>query len=90
VGRASLGSLALALLVGCALFPLSESDCKPPDWRAVGYAHGYAGNRPQDLRLVPECRERFGVQVDEAAYLAGWRDGYDEWYRIIGSMDRRR
>ena len=33
-----------------------------------------------------ECR-RFGVEVDEAEYFAGWKDGYDEWYRLIGSMD---
>jgi hypothetical protein len=86
----SLIALALALLAGCGLFPLGEAECRPPDWRQAGYAHGYAGHPAQDLRLVPECRERYGVEVDQLAYMQGWRDGHDEWYRIIGSMERSR
>ena len=80
----------VALLSGCTLFPLQESDCRGVNWRSRGYAEGFAGHPRQDLRLVPECARRYGVEVGEAEYLAGWRDGYDEWYRLIGSMDRRR
>jgi hypothetical protein len=47
--RACRALLAVALLAGCALFPLN-------------------------------------VEVNEAEYFAGWKDGYDEWYRLIGSM----
>jgi len=79
----------LALFAGCALFPLKEADCKGVDWRSRGYADGFGGNPPQDLRLVPECRERFGVEVDQEQYFAGWRDGHNEWDRLIGSMQRR-
>ncbi len=79
----------LALAAGCALFPLGEADCRAPDWRQVGFAHGYAGHPPQDLRWVSECLERYGAEVDQAAYLAGWRVGHDEWDRIIGSMRNR-
>ena len=77
-------------LAGCTLFPLSEADCKPPNWRSVGYADGFSGAQPQDMRLMPECRERYGVEIDRAEYLAGWKDGHNEWDRLIGSMDRRR
>jgi hypothetical protein len=38
------------------------------------------------MRLAQECR-RFGVQVPQDEYLAGWKDGYDEWYRRQGSID---
>jgi hypothetical protein len=77
----------LALLAGCAAFPLSEGECRVADWKQRGYDHGFAGHLPQDLRLVPECRERYGVRVDDTAYLAGWRDGHDEWDRLMGSIE---
>jgi len=79
-----------AMLSGCSLFPLQEADCRGVNWRSRGYADGLAGHPRQDLRLVPECARLYGVEVAVADYHAGWRDGYDEWYRLIGSMDRRR
>ena len=77
---------ALLLLSGCALVPLTEAECRPASWLQKGYGDGYFGNPPQDMRLAQECR-RFGVQVPQDEYLAGWRDGYDEWYRRQGSID---
>jgi hypothetical protein len=74
------------LLAGCALFPLEQSDCVGVDWRKRGYADGFSGAPAQDMRLMEECRRRYAVDVPQAEYLAGWRDGYDEWYRIMGSM----
>jgi hypothetical protein len=74
------------MLSGCALFPLSEADCRPASWKQRGYDDGYFGNPPQDMRLAQECR-RYGVEVAQGEYLAGWRDGYDEWYRLMGSID---
>ena len=82
--------LLVGAAAGCALFPLGEADCRVADWRKRGYDDGYFGNLPQDMRLSSECRERFGVEVNADEYLAGWRDGYDEWYRLMGSFDRRR
>lgn len=76
------------LLAGCALFPIEEADCRGADWARRGYADGFAGHPPQDLRLARDCG-RYGIAVSEREYLAGWRDGYDEWYRLIGSMQRR-
>jgi len=81
--------LAACVLAGCALFPLGEADCRVADWRQRGYDDGYAGHPPQDMRLASECRERFGVEVNGAEYLAGWRDGHDEWDRLMGSFFNR-
>lgn len=78
----------LAALGGCALWPLTEADCKPADWRARGFNDGYFGNPPQDLRLSSECNKRYGVVVPQGDYLAGWRDGYDEYDRMMGSMKK--
>jgi hypothetical protein len=77
------------LLAGCALFPLQEKDCVGVNWEQRGYADGYSGQFQQYLRLAEEC-PRFGVAVSEADYFRGWNAGHDEWYRLIGSFDRRR
>jgi hypothetical protein len=81
--------LTMFLLGGCALVPLSEAECKPASWRASGYAHGLSGAPAQDLRMAPECSRLYGVDVPQEEYLAGWRDGHDEWDRLMGSMDVR-
>ena len=78
---------ALVFVAGCALFPLQQSDCVGVDWRKRGYADGLSGAPAQDLRLVPECRRLYGAEVQTAEYLAGWSDGHDEWYRLMGSVD---
>ena len=83
--RALLSIAILPILAGCALFPLSEADCRPASWRQRGYDDGYFGNNPQDMRLAREC-SRHSVQVPSEEYLAGWRDGHDEWDRLIGSF----
>lgn len=78
-------ALALCLaLGGCAL--IGESDCRVDDWRARGYQDGVSGTHPQDLTLASACT-RFGVTVDAPRYLEGWRDGHDEWDRIMGSVE---
>ena len=76
----------LLLATGCALFPLDESECRGVDWQKRGYADGFGGHLSQSMRLSSECKQRFGVEVPEEEYLKGWREGYDEWYRIMGSM----
>jgi len=81
-------ALLALLLSACALFPLSEADCRPASWQQRGYDDGYFGNLPQDMRLSQECG-RFGVQVASADYLDGWRAGYDEWDRLMGSFRNR-
>lgn len=82
--------ILLPFLASCALFPLSEAECKPASWRESGYAHGFGGSHKQDLRLVPECRERYGVEVDLAEYAAGWQEGHLEWDRLIGSFQGKK
>lgn len=78
----------LVFLSGCALLPLTEADCRVGSWQQRGYDDGYFGHLPQDMRLARECG-RFGVQVSESDYLAGWRDGHDEWDRLMGSLRKR-
>ena len=73
------------LISACALFPLSEADCRPASWQQRGYDDGYFGHPPQNIRLARECR-RFAVQVAENEYLRGWHDGHDEWDRLMGSI----
>ena len=41
------------------------------------------------MRLAQEC-VRYGIQVAQAEYLAGWRVGYDEYDRLIGSFKKNR
>jgi hypothetical protein len=86
---ARLGLLLLTLLAGCVLFPLSEAECNGVSWERRGYADGFGGHPQQYSRLSSECKQRFGVEVPEAEYFKGWRAGYDEWYRLIGSMQKR-
>jgi hypothetical protein len=81
-------ALLASLLSACALFPLSEADCRPASWQQRGYDDGYFGNLPQDMRLSQECA-RFGIQVAENDYLAGWRAGYDEYDRLMGSFKNK-
>lgn len=79
-------SLALLIsLCGCAAWPLSAADCSSTNWHQRGYDDGYGGHPPQDLRLTRECK-RFGIEVSEGEYLAGWHAGHDEWDRLMGSI----
>jgi hypothetical protein len=71
--------LALCALQGCA------ADCSSRNWRERGYADGFGGHPPQDLRLERHC-PRQGVQFSATEYLEGWRDGHDEFDRIQGSI----
>lgn len=65
--------------------PISEAECRSINWQQRGYADGFGGHPPQDLRLARECG-RFGIQVSESRYFEGWHAGYDEWYRLMGSI----
>jgi hypothetical protein len=76
----------LGLLAGCAVWPLGEADCAGVDWQARGYADGYGGHPPQDMRLAQECR-RFGVEVSQAEYFKGWNAGHDEHERLKTMTD---
>ena len=85
--RAMLSLALTCVLPGCALFPLTETDCRPASWRQSGYDHGYFGNHPQIIRLQQECG-RMGIAVAADEYLAGWKDGYDEYDRLMGSFKK--
>jgi hypothetical protein len=80
----------VVLISGCALWPLGEADCKGVNWRQRGYDDGFGGAPPQDLRLIKECRQRFGVEVPQEEYLSGYRDGYYEYERLQSSRNGMR
>jgi hypothetical protein len=82
--------LLAPFLAACAAFPLAEADCRSDNWGRRGYADGFGGQIPQDIRLAEECGARYGLEIDQAGYLKGYEAGYYEWERMIGSMDRRR
>ena len=72
--------VALFFVQACA------TDCSSRNWGERGYADGFAGHPPQDLRLERDC-PRQGVKFSASEYLAGWRDGHDEYDRIRGSIE---
>ena len=82
--------ICMLLLGGCALFPLSEADCRPASWYQRGYDDGFGGNYRQDLRYTQECAARYSAQVPTEEYLDGWRDGHREWDRLMGSFHKTR
>ena len=52
-----------AFLSGCALWPLTEADCKVASWQQRGYDDGYFGHLPQDMRLAPGVRVNLEVDL---------------------------
>jgi hypothetical protein len=72
-------SAALAVSVftaGCA--QMSESECRTTDWYQLGHRDGELyGRQPGIDQYASQCRA-FGVQPQETAYMAGWKDGYGE------------
>ena len=67
-------AIACLLLGGCAA---AESDCRTGDWYALGERDATLGRRPQIDRYAEQC-PRYGVQVAESDYLAGWSIGYSK------------
>jgi len=68
--------LLCSLVAGCAV------DCTDSDWKERGYRDGRGGHPPQDLRIARHC-----PGFSDAAYLDGWRDGYDEYDRRKADID---
>jgi hypothetical protein len=83
--RGAIAAPLACLLTGCAAFNFTEADCRAINWYERGERDGFGGHPAQDLRLARECG-RLGIRIPEGEYLKGWRAGYDEWYRLIGSM----
>ena len=80
--------LALLGLAACAASGLSEAECRSTNWNQRGKDDGRAGHPSQLVRLRQQCAGQ-GVEIDQRAYLDGYRVGYDEWDRIMGSMRNR-
>ena len=79
---AALGSMLA--LGGCAT-PMTDAQCRSADWYKLGDRDArYYGVQPQIDQYALQC-ERFGIRTGEAAYMAGWRDGYSESQGRMGS-----
>jgi hypothetical protein len=81
--------MLLALgVAACASFELTEAECRSTNWSERGREDARAGHPSQLVRLRQQCASH-GVQIDQRAYLEGYRVGYDEWDRLMGSMRSR-
>ena len=80
--RFSLSLLAaLFFLTACAgleLPGLSESECRAANWADLGKRDGSMGMNWQIDQHAHRCA-RFGLKVDEPAYMAAWREAYSDW-----------
>ena len=76
--------LACALLSGCASF--TEQECRSANWYYLGEQDALThGLRPQINQIAHQC-QKFGVQVPENQYMAGWDAGNRERaVRLSGS-----
>jgi hypothetical protein len=73
------------LVAGCANFELprsnqnlTEAECRGSNWAELGKRDGTQGVYTQVDQYAYQCG-RFGVKVDEAAYMAEWREAYSNW-----------
>jgi hypothetical protein len=68
--------VACALLSGCATF--TEHECRTVNWYHLGEEDALThGLQPQINQIAFQC-QKFGVQVPEKDYMAGWYDGARE------------
>ncbi|HEX7036642.1 MAG TPA: DUF2799 domain-containing protein [Pseudomonadales bacterium] len=68
---------ALLALGGCA--SLSKSQCLADDWETVGYRDGANGVSSSALMRHQNACVKHGVTPDREAYLAGWRNGVEQY-----------
>ncbi len=67
------GALALLTLGGCAT--LDEGECLSGAWSEYGYRDGINGRSSERIADYAKSCSDYGVNPDEAAYLAGHRRG---------------
>lgn len=67
----------LLALGGCA--SLSKSQCLANDWQTVGYRDGLSGTNSSALLRHENACVKHGVIPDREAYLAGWREGVEQY-----------
>lgn len=74
-------ALALAgmLAVGGCASSLSESQCLANDWETIGYRDGLSGTQSTALMRHMDACMKHGVSPDRESYLAGWRDGVEQY-----------
>ena len=73
------------LIGGCA--GLDDVSCRHANWYDIGFRDAIFGIQRQDEIYALQC-EPYGVKVDVARYVQGWREGkYEADQRQAGSHD---
>lgn len=74
-------------LAGCAS-GMSKKQCLYADWRAIGYEDGAAGRDASAIgSRRAACADKARVTPDMTAYLAGRKQGLDEFCRPANGFD---
>lgn len=76
------GILAVITLALCACAgkpSVSEFQCKAGDWESIGYRDGAAGVKSTRILEHQEACGQFGIIPHREMYLAGWRNGLEEY-----------
>ena len=84
----TLGIGLVLLLTGCASNPsVSEFQCKAGDWQSVGYRDGSSGYSSSRILQHQEACGEYEIVPDRSSYLAGWREGLDEYCTAQNGFD---
>ena len=78
------GSICLLALGGCA--SMSKSQCLANDWETVGYRDGLSGAQSSAIMKHQNACVKHGVVPDRDAYLAGWREGVEQYCQPINGF----
>lgn len=76
---AGAGALALAACETTSRPAMTAAQCAVADWRAIGYQDGASGRAPERFVARQEACVSAGYGADQAAYMAGRREGLWTW-----------
>lgn len=73
------GAFALAACETTPSPAMTAAQCQVADWKQIGYQDGAAGRGPERFVARQEACVASGYGADQAAYMAGRRDGLWTW-----------
>lgn len=80
--RTMLAAVALLVLAGCALLNESQCHADADQWTWRGEYDAVQGDQPWIWAYARTC-DKYGVDVDEQAYLKGWDIGHAAFERRV-------
>ena len=79
---------SVVALTGCASKPsVSEFQCKAGDWQSVGFRDGSSGRSSARILQHQEACGEYEIVPDRTSYLAGWREGLDQYCTAQNGFD---